>query len=73
MTDLPLKLIDVKALAGLLAIHPRTVWRLSAEAAAGLSDFPKPLRLGPKTVRWRAAAVEAYLDRLAAGAVRHDG
>ena len=58
-------LLDVKQLAGLLGIHERTVRRLAAMAEAGHGDFPRPLRIGPKTVRWRLADVEAYLAALA--------
>ncbi|MCD1634204.1 AlpA family phage regulatory protein [Martelella mediterranea] len=27
-------------------------------------DFPRPVRLGPRTVRWRLAEVLAYIDSL---------
>jgi predicted DNA-binding transcriptional regulator AlpA len=36
-------------------------------AEAGQGDFPRPLRIGPKTVRWRLSDVEAYLAALAGG------
>jgi predicted DNA-binding transcriptional regulator AlpA len=59
------KLLTVKDLAALLCVHERTCWRLAAMAEAGQGDFPTPLRLGPKTVRWRREDVEAYLAALA--------
>jgi len=59
------QLLDVRQLATTLRMHPRTVWRLAAMAAAGQGDFPKPLRIGPKTIRWRLADVQAYLAALA--------
>ncbi len=59
------QLVTVKELSKLLQLHQRTIWRLSGLAEAGLSDFPRPLRLGPKTVRWRLTDVAAYLGRLA--------
>jgi predicted DNA-binding transcriptional regulator AlpA len=60
-----LTLLDVRAVAKLLRISQRQVWRLVAMAEAGRGDFPRPLRLGARTVRWRLADVEAYLVALA--------
>ena len=62
-----IKLLTVTDLAGVLGISKRTCWRLSAQAEAGQGRFPRPLRLGPKTVRWRVADVEAYLGHMAGG------
>ena len=62
-----MKLLTVKDLADLLGIHERTCWRLAAMAEAGHGDFPRPLRIGPKTVRWRVADVDSYLAALAVG------
>ena len=60
-------LLTCADLAARLKLHKGTIWRLSAMAEAGLpcNGFPRPLRLGPKSVRWRAADVEAYLAGLA--------
>jgi predicted DNA-binding transcriptional regulator AlpA len=59
------QLLDVREVAGLLRMHPRSIWRLTAMAEAGQGNFPKPLRIGPKTVRWRLSDVQAYLAALA--------
>jgi len=59
------QLLDVKQLAAALGMHPRSIWRLAAQAEAGLGSFPKPLRIGPKTIRWRMSDVQAYLAALA--------
>lgn len=59
------QLLSVKELADMLGIHQRSCWRLAALAEAGQGQFPKPLRIGPKTIRWRLADVEAYLAALA--------
>jgi len=61
------RLLTVTELAAMLGIHERTCWRLAAMAEAGQGDFPRPLRIGPRVVRWRPADVEAYLSSLAAG------
>jgi predicted DNA-binding transcriptional regulator AlpA len=42
--------------ADLLRIHPRSVWR-----AATAGDIPKPIRIGPKVVRWRLAGLQAFI------------
>ena len=60
-------LLTCEDLAARLKLHKGTIWRLVALAEAGLpcNGFPRPLRLGPKSVRWRTADVEAYLAGLA--------
>ena len=63
-----LTLLDVRSVSRLLRISPRQIWRLVAMAEAGRGTFPKPLRLGTRTVRWRLADVEAYLAGVAQGA-----
>ena len=55
-------------LAAMLGIDERTCWRLAAMAEAGQGNFPRPLHIGPKTVRWRLADVDSHLAALAAGA-----
>ena len=67
MSDPSLKLLTVKDLAAMLNIHERSCWRLAAMAEADQGNFPKPLRIGPKTVRWRLADVDSYLAALAGG------
>lgn len=69
---MPGQLLTVKDVAGMLKIHAGTIWRLAAQAEAGLPcrGFPRPLRLGGKTVRWRLADILGYLDALGAGVCR---
>lgn len=60
-----IRLLNVRQLATMLGIHQRTCWRLAAQAEAGQNNFPRPLRIGPKTVRWRLSDLQAYLASLA--------
>jgi len=62
-----LRLLTVRQVADLLNLSIRSIWRMAAEAEAGIGDFPKPLRLGSRTVRWRLADLRAYVDRLGRG------
>lgn len=59
------QLLTVRDVADLLKIHVRSVWRQSATAQMGEGEFPRPLRLGEKTIRWRLLDVEAYIAKLA--------
>ena len=59
------QLLTCRDVARTLKIHVRSVWRMAGLAEAGQGSFPRPLRLGPKTVRWKLADVEAYLTGLA--------
>jgi predicted DNA-binding transcriptional regulator AlpA len=58
-------LLTVREVAGVLGIHVRTVWRLSAMAEMGEGDFPRPVRIAKKTIRWRQQDLEGYIEALA--------
>ena len=60
------RLLTVNELSAALGVHPRTAWRLAALAESGQGNFPKPLRIASKTVRWRLSDLESYLAALAA-------
>ena len=60
-------LLDVKQVALALGVHRRTVWALAAQGLAGLNDFPQPLHLSPRVVRWRTTDLAKYIDGLTAG------
>ncbi|MGB2754678.1 MAG: AlpA family phage regulatory protein [Phycisphaerae bacterium] len=60
-----IELLDVKQLGSALGMHPRSIWRMVAMAEDGHGNFPRPLRIGPKTIRWRLSDVQAYLASLA--------
>ena len=50
-------LIRLTEVCELLGLSRSTVYRLLSEKA-----FPEPVRLGPRTVRWRIDAIEAWRD-----------
>lgn len=50
------QLLTAREVADLLRIHPRSVWR-----AATAGDIPKPIRIGPKVVRWRLTDLQAFI------------
>ena len=58
-------LLNVKQVAKVLGIHERTVWRLAGLAEMGEGNFPKPLRIAGKTVRWQQKDLETYISNLA--------
>jgi predicted DNA-binding transcriptional regulator AlpA len=60
-----LTLLDVRAVGKLLGVSPRNVWRLVAKARAGAGNFPLPIKLGTRTIRWRLADIERFLAALA--------
>ena len=51
-----LQQLNVRQVAELLGVHPRTVWRLVSSG-----DLPEPIHIGPKIVRWRLVDLEAHL------------
>ena len=58
-------LLTAREVAAVLGIHVRTVWRLSAMAEMGEGDFPRPVRIAKKTIRWRRQDLERYIEALA--------
>ena len=53
----PGSLIRIADVCELLGIGRSTVYKLLSDGA-----FPKPVRLGPRTVRWRLEAIESWRD-----------
>ncbi len=63
MTDPTPRLVDVDTVAEMLAISPRSVYRMS-----DAGRMPRPLRLG-RAVRWDRRAITEWID----GGCRHIG
>ena len=59
-------LMTARDVAAVLGVGERTVWRLTSRAEAGYGNFPRPVRLAARTVRWRWPDIEKYLLELAA-------
>ena len=53
----PALLLDVAAVAQLLGVSPRHVWRL-----ADSGEFPKPVALGLKLKRWPRSVVLSWVE-----------
>jgi predicted DNA-binding transcriptional regulator AlpA len=64
-TECGCQLMAVGELAAMLGVHARTIWRLAGETEMGQGNFPRPLRIAPRIVRWRRSDVESYIARLA--------
>lgn len=54
-----MQLLDVKQVAQMYGVHPRTIWNL---ASAG--RIPQPVRLSPHVVRWRLSDLEVHIQGL---------
>jgi predicted DNA-binding transcriptional regulator AlpA len=50
-------LLDVAAVAQLLGVSPRHVWRL-----ADAGEFPRPVAVGAKLKRWPRAIVLQWIE-----------
>lgn len=57
-------LVDDKTVAVVTGQSRNTVWR---KAKAG--TLPAPIKVGPKTTRWKVGAIRAYLESLTVGEV----
>ena len=44
---------------GLVRLKKSAIYRLSDDPD---SDFPRPLKIGPKAIRWRRSELTAWLD-----------
>jgi excisionase family DNA binding protein len=52
-------LLTARQVADRLSVSVRTVWRLVARG-----DFPKPIRVNCRLVRWKAEEVDRYIAGL---------
>ena len=51
--------LTVRDVAAMLNVTSRTIWRLSASGR-----IPRPVRIGPKSPRWRESTLIGFLDSL---------
>jgi predicted DNA-binding transcriptional regulator AlpA len=61
----PALLLDVAAVAQLLGVSPRHVWRM-----ADAGEFPRPVAVGAKLKRWLRAAVLTWIESQTAATSR---
>lgn len=61
----PAGFIDIKEVARRLGIGKTSAWMLAKECA----DFPKKVKFGARTTRWRAEDVDAWLEKRIADAI----
>jgi excisionase family DNA binding protein len=59
MRTLRQDLLTVREVAQRLALGTRTVWKWSRSG-----QLPAPVRLGNRTVRWRAAEIERFVEEM---------
>ena len=55
------QLLSVKEVCAKVGVCRTTVY-----ARMAAKTFPTPLKIGAKTVRWRADEIDAFIDRLSA-------
>ncbi len=53
------ELLTVKDVAELYCLSTRDVYR-----KARCGELPQPVKLGPRTTRWKASEIQAHLDSL---------
>ncbi len=49
------KYLSLREVTAACKVHASTVWRW-----VKTGDFPRPIRLGPKAVRWRESDIAAW-------------
>lgn len=54
-----MKILRVQAVAERIGYAVASVWRKAKDE----TDFPKPVRIGPKCTGWIESEVDAYLKR----------
>jgi excisionase family DNA binding protein len=60
--DGPKDLLTAREVAARLSISRRTIYRMMER-----KQFPQPVRLGTRHVRWKTTDVQRYLDGLKPG------
>lgn len=53
----PCVVYSIKELNKIFGFHEQTIWKMCRRG-----QFPKPVKLGPMTTRWRATDIAAWID-----------
>ena len=58
-------LLTAKELSRVLGVGERTIWRMASRSRAGggCEEFPRPIRISSKAVRWRWQDIDEYLRK----------
>jgi predicted DNA-binding transcriptional regulator AlpA len=56
-TTEPAFLLNVVAVAQMVAVSPRQIWRM-----ANSGEFPRPISIGSKLKRWPRSVVERWIE-----------
>ena len=54
------KYLSVKDVAGRLGCSVSSIWNYAGNGPHSVSDFPKPVKLGPQLTRWKLDEIEAW-------------
>ncbi len=57
-------LMTATEVAQVLGVGERTIWRMASRSRSGVGQFPKPIRVGGKVIRWRWEDLEKYIQNL---------
>ena len=60
-TNPPVTLLNARAVSVRVALHRQRIYEMMSR-----DEFPKPIRIGPKMIRWRSDDIDTWIERLSA-------
>ena len=55
----PVTLLAAKAVCARVSLHRQRIYEMMNR-----DEFPKPIRIGPKMIRWRSDDIDTWIDQL---------